>query len=41
MAKSQKLIIDNEALADEFFEDCHLLGIVAPVKNDVERMLTS
>lgn len=33
MAKSQKLIIDNEALADEFFEDCHLLGIVAPVKD--------
>ena len=28
-----KLKIDNEALAEEFFEDTHLLGIVAPVKN--------
>lgn len=28
-----KLKIDNEALAQEFFEDTRLLGIVAPVKN--------
>jgi hypothetical protein len=28
-----KLKIDNEALAEEFFEDASLLGIVAPVKD--------
>jgi hypothetical protein len=28
-----KLKIDNEALAEEFFEDCQLLGIVMPVKD--------
>ena len=28
-----KLKIDNDLLADYFFEDTHLLGIVAPVKN--------
>jgi hypothetical protein len=28
-----KLKIDNEALAEEFFEDAALLGIVAPVKD--------
>jgi hypothetical protein len=28
-----KLKIDNEALAEEFFEDTHLLGIVAPLKD--------
>jgi hypothetical protein len=28
-----KLKIDNEALAEEFFEDSLLLGIVAPVKD--------
>ena len=28
-----KLKIDNEALAEEFFEDCLLLGIVMPVKD--------
>ncbi len=28
-----KLKIDNDLLADEFFENTHLLGIVAPVKN--------
>ncbi len=33
MANSQKLKIDNEALAEEFFEDCQLLGIVAPIKD--------
>lgn len=33
MAASQKLKIDNEALAEEFFEDSLLLGIVAPVKD--------
>jgi hypothetical protein len=33
MASSQKLKIDNEALAEEFFEDSMLLGIVAPVKD--------
>lgn len=33
MATSQKLKIDNEALAEEFFEDSTLLGIVAPVKD--------
>ncbi|HMU71150.1 MAG TPA: IPExxxVDY family protein [Ferruginibacter sp.] len=29
----QKLKIDNEALAEEFFEDASLLGIVAPQKD--------
>lgn len=29
----QKLKIDNEALAEEFFEDSLLLGIVAPIKD--------
>ena len=33
MATGQKLKIDNEALAEEFFEDSTLLGIVAPVKD--------
>lgn len=33
MATVQKLKIDNEALAEEFFEDSLLLGIVAPVKD--------
>lgn len=33
MAASQKLKIDNEALAEEFFEDALLLGIVAPIKD--------
>ena len=28
-----KLKIDNEQLAEEFFENTHLLGIVAPVKS--------
>jgi hypothetical protein len=28
-----KLKIDNDLLAEEFFENTHLLGIVAPVKN--------
>ena len=28
-----KLKIDNEALAEEFFEDSLLLGIVAPIKD--------
>jgi hypothetical protein len=28
-----KLKIDNDALAEEFFEDSRLLGIVAPVKD--------
>lgn len=28
-----KLKIDNEALAEEFFEDAALLGIVAPIKD--------
>lgn len=28
-----KLKIDNEILAQEFYEDCILLGIVAPVKD--------
>lgn len=32
MAASQKLKIDNEELAEEFFEDSLLLGIVAPIK---------
>lgn len=30
---TQKLKIDNEALAEEFFEDSRLLGIVAPLKD--------
>ena len=33
MATGQKLKIDNEELAEEFFEDAALLGIVAPVKD--------
>jgi hypothetical protein len=33
MATGQKLKIDNEELAEEFFEDSLLLGIVAPVKD--------
>jgi hypothetical protein len=33
MASSQKLKIDNEELAQEFFEDAALLGIVAPIKD--------
>src|SRR6476661_7023202 len=30
---SMKLKIDNETLAEEFFEDTRLLGIVAPIKD--------
>ena len=30
---THKLKIDNEALAEEFFEDSLLLGIVAPIKD--------
>ena len=30
---TSKLKIDNEALAEEFFEDSLLLGIVAPIKD--------
>jgi hypothetical protein len=33
MAGSLKLKIDNEALAEEFFEDAFLLGIVAPLSD--------
>ena len=33
MATPQKLKIDNDALAEEFFEDASLLGIVAPIKD--------
>ena len=33
MATSHKLKIDNEALAEGFFEDSMLLGIVAPIKD--------
>ena len=33
MATSHKLKIDNEALAEGFFEDSLLLGIVAPLKD--------
>lgn len=33
MAAGQKLKIDNEELAQEFFEDSLLLGIVAPIKD--------
>lgn len=33
MATAQKLKIDNDALAEEFFEDASLLGIVAPIKD--------
>jgi hypothetical protein len=29
-----KLKIDNESLAQEFFEDSLLLGIVAPIKDN-------
>jgi len=28
-----KLILDNEAIADDFFSDTRLIGIMAPVKN--------
>lgn len=28
-----KLILDNEALADDFFSDTRLIGIMAPIKN--------
>ena len=28
-----KLTLDNEAIAEEFFSDTRLLGIIAPVKN--------
>ena len=28
-----KLILDNEAIAEEFFSDTRLIGIMAPVKN--------
>lgn len=30
MAKSKKLILDNQLLENEFFEDVHLIGIVCP-----------
>lgn len=33
MAAGHKLKIDNEELAQEFFEDAALLGIVAPIKD--------
>jgi len=33
MATSQKLKINNEELAEEFFEDSLMLGIVAPIKD--------
>ncbi len=33
MATSQKLKIDNETLAEDFFEDVLMLGIVAPIKD--------
>ncbi len=33
MAASHKLKIDNEALAEGFFEDSLLVGIVAPIKD--------
>ena len=33
MAAGLKLRIDNEALAEEFFEEAFLLGIVAPVSD--------
>lgn len=33
MAAVQKLKIDNDELAEEFFEDALLLGIVAPIKD--------
>lgn len=29
MSKSQKLVLDNQALEDEFFEDIKLLGLVS------------
>ncbi len=28
-----KLTLDNESIAQEFFEDCVLIGIVAPIKD--------
>lgn len=28
-----KLILDNEAIAEEFFSDTRLIGIMAPIKN--------
>lgn len=28
-----KLILDNEAIADDFFSDTRLIGIIAPIKN--------
>ena len=28
-----KLILDNEAITDDFFSDTRLIGIIAPVKN--------
>ncbi len=28
-----KLLLDNKALTDDFFEDTHLLGIMAPIRN--------
>ena len=30
---NMKLRIDNDSLAEEFFSDCRLLGIVAPMKD--------
>ena len=33
MAANQKLIIDNEHIAEEFFENSLMLGIVAPIKD--------
>jgi len=28
-----KLILDNEAITDDFFSDTRLIGIIAPIKN--------
>lgn len=28
-----KLLLDNEKIAEEFFENCRLLGIIAPLKD--------
>jgi hypothetical protein len=28
-----KLILDNDAIADDFFSDTRLIGIIAPIKN--------
>ena len=31
--RSNKLVLDNKELTDDFFKDTHLLGIMAPVKD--------